>query len=254
MVQLFKPRAPQTASAILANVRVRANAGSASKNGFLSNPAVEDKALLRLDGLLGKLKSLGIDPSPFIARVAVLEAEAPARRSLIADSLLLDLATAVKNGRERARILSDLRERRAELSEMNSTEATSLRSEIDEALAGLSSSNETELIKRADFLIEAEVHAMAAEERRRAVLEGLASLGYEVSEGMATVWVTGGRVVLRKAANPGYGVELSGGSQSDLLQVRVVGIGNPAVACDAQRDQDMQTIWCSEFDSNAFSP
>ena len=26
--------------------------------------------------------------------------------------------------------------------------------------------------------------------------------------GMATAWVTGGRVVLRKTANPGYGVEL----------------------------------------------
>jgi hypothetical protein len=40
---------------------------------------------------------------------------------------------------------------------------------------------------------------MAAVERRRAVLEGLASLGYEVSEGMATAWVKQGRVVLRKA-------------------------------------------------------
>lgn len=45
---------------------------------------------------------------------------------------------------------------------------------------------------------------------------------------MATAWVTGGQVVLRKPANPGYGVELSGGSQSDVLQVRAVGIGNPA--------------------------
>jgi hypothetical protein len=168
---------------------------------------------------LGELKSLNIDPSPFSARVAILEAEVSARRPLMADSLLLDLATAVKNGRERARILSELRERRAELSEMNSPEAASLRSEIDEALAGSSSGRESELIKRADFLVEAEVRAMAAEERRRAVLEGLASLGYEVSEGMATAWINGGRVVLRKAANPGYGVELSGGSKSDLRQV-----------------------------------
>jgi hypothetical protein len=45
---------------------------------------------------------------------------------------------------------------------------------------------------------------------RSAVLEGLAGLGYEVTEGMSTAWVNGGRVVLRKAASPGYGVELSG--------------------------------------------
>lgn len=35
-----------------------------------------------------------------------------------------------------------------------------------------------------------------------AVMLRAASLGYEVSEGMATAWVTGGQVVLRKPANP----------------------------------------------------
>jgi hypothetical protein len=84
---------------------------------------------------------------------------------------------------------------------------------------------------------------MAAEERRRAVLEGLASLGYEVSEGMMTDWVSGGRIVLRKPANPGYGVDLSGGSQTDVMQVRAVGIGHPADPRDAGRDKDMETIW-----------
>ena len=190
----------------------------------------------------------GIDSGPFSAHVAALEAEPPARRSLIADSLLLDLATAVKDGRARTRLVNQLRERRAELSEMKSPEAASLLAEIDSALAIPSASDEQELVKRADFLIEEEFKAMAAEERRRAVLEGLASLGYEVSEGMATAWVQNGKIVLRKAANPGYGVELSGGSKSDLLQVRAVGIGSSAEPRDANRDRDMETIWCGEFD------
>jgi hypothetical protein len=185
----------------------------------------DDQALLRVDGLLGELSALGVDPSPFSGQIAALEAETPPRRALLADSLLLDLASAVRNGRERARVMSDLRERHAELSEMKSPEAAMLLSEIKQALAQ-PAGNEFELVKRADFLIKSEMHVMAAEERRRAVLEGLASLGYEVSEGMATAWVEGGRVVLRKAASPGYGVELSGGSQSDVLQVRAVSIGN----------------------------
>jgi hypothetical protein len=183
----------------------------------------DDQALLRVDGLLGELSALGVDPSPFSGQIAALEAETPPRRALLADSLLLDLASAVRN--ERARVMSDLRERHAELSEMKSPEAAMLLSEIKQALAQ-PAGNEFELVKRADFLIKSEMHVMAAEERRRAVLEGLASLGYEVSEGMATAWVEGGRVVLRKAASPGYGVELSGGSQSDVLQVRAVSIGN----------------------------
>lgn len=96
------------------------------------------------------------------------------------------------------------------------------------------------------MLIETELFAIATEARRQAVLEGLASLGYEVTEGMATAWVKDGRVVLLKAANPGYGVELSG--NAGLLQVRAVGIGDPAEARDAVRDRDMETIWCGEFE------
>src|SRR5260370_41825153 len=102
---------------------------------------------------------------------------------------------------------------------MKSPEAAMLLSEIKGALAQ-PAGNELDLVKRADFLIESEVHVMAAGVCRRAVLEGLASLGYEVSEGMAAAHVPGGRGVLRKGASTGYGVELSGGSQSDLLQRR----------------------------------
>jgi len=44
------------------------------------------------------------------------------------------------------------------------------------------------------------------------------------------------------------GVELSGGSQADVMQVRAVGIGNPAEARDPIRNRDMETIWCGEFE------
>jgi hypothetical protein len=131
---------------------------------------------------------------------------------------------------------------------MKSPEASSLRSEIGKCLRGDSQGNEAELLQRAGFLIEAEVQTMAAGERRRAVLESLAGLGYEVSEGMTTAWVTGARVVLRKAANPGYGVELSGGSKSDLLQVRAVAFGNSTGTRETSRDRDTETIWCGEFE------
>lgn len=208
----------------------------------------EDETLLRVDGFLGELKGLGIDLGPFSARISALEVASPSRRNLLADSLILDLATAVKNGRQHKRLQSDLRARHAELSEMNSSEAATLRLDIGKSLSGVSPGNETELLQRADFLIEAEVQSMAAEERRRAVLEGLAGLGYEVSEGMATAWVDSGRVVLRKAANPRYGVELSGGSKSDLLQVRAVAFGGSADKRDTSQDRDIETIWCGEFE------
>lgn len=206
-----------------------------------------DPVLLKVDELLGELKGLGVDPSPFSARVTALEAAPPSRQALVADSLLLDLTSTVKTARERQRIIAELRERQAELAQMRSPDAVALSAEIEQMLGG-APGTEAELIKRADALIEAEVRAIAAEARRQAVLEGLGSLGYEVSDGMATAWVQDGRIVLRKAANPGYGVELSGGAQSDLLQVRAIGIGDPAEGRDPLRDRDMETIWCSEFE------
>ncbi|WP_259259016.1 hypothetical protein [Bradyrhizobium japonicum] len=71
-----------------------------------------------------------------------------------------------------------------------------------------------ELVKRADLLIEEEFKAMAAEERRRAVLEGLAGLGYEVSKGMATAWVQNGQIVIRKQGDGGRGAQACGARRS----------------------------------------
>jgi len=251
-LMLHSPTATKGVSDLQRDIAARLGAGEkrVSLEEWTSQQpgATEDKALLRVDEFLGELKGLGIDPGPFSARISSLELEPAARRSLLADSLLLDLAAAVKNGREHARLLGDLRARHAELSEMKSPEAASLRSELAKSLSGGLEGREAELLQRADFLIEAEVQSMAAEERRRAVLEGLSALGYEVSEGMATAWVDGGRVVLRKAANPGYGVELSGGSKSDLLQVRAVAFGNSTDTRDTSRDRDIETIWCGEFE------
>ncbi|YCI88526.1 hypothetical protein M1D99_12320 [Pseudomonas sp. R3-41] len=48
-------------------------------------------------------------------------------------------------------------------------------------------------------LIASHLQNQAALARREAVLDGLASLGYEVREGMATAWVETGKVVLRKS-------------------------------------------------------
>jgi hypothetical protein len=75
------PTAQNSAERDLAN-RLGADEPRISLEEWISQQpaATEDKALLRVDGLLGELKSLNIDPSPFSARVAVLEAEVPARR------------------------------------------------------------------------------------------------------------------------------------------------------------------------------
>jgi hypothetical protein len=206
-----------------------------------------EEAGLRIDRHLAELSALGIDTQPFEVRASVAAAEGPPRQALLADSLLVDLARAIKEGRERASRLADLRQRAAELSAYESSKARTLRERVAAALLAEDAASAPDLIRQADAMVAEELHVLAAAARRRAVLQGLASLGYEVNEGMATAWVQGRRVVLRKAANPDYGVELSGGTQSDRLQVRAVGFGSPQMARNAARDRDIETAWCGEF-------
>ena len=73
-------------------------------------------------------------------------------------------------------------------------------------------------------------------------------LGYEVSEGMATAWVTGGQVVLRKPANPGYGVRTLWWVAVGCLAGEGRGHRESGETRDPGRDRDMETLWCGEFE------
>ena len=101
-----------------------------------------------------------------------------------------------------------------------------------------------ELTERCNAILTAHLQQQAALARRQAVLQGLASLGYEVREGMATAWAQTGRVVLRKPATPGYGLEVGGKADNGRLQLRAVALNANR---DSQRDRDIETLWCGEF-------
>jgi hypothetical protein len=214
-----------------------------------ARPTVADASIdLKIDGHLAELTVLGVDPSAFAQRAAALLDEPPMRQGLLADSLLVELAQAVKEARGRAAQLAALRQCAAELGLDDSSEARDLASRIDAAVMTEDVSAAATLMKEAERLTLERLQRRAAEARRWAVLEGLARLGYQVTEGMATAWVQDGRVVLKKASSPGYGVELSGGTKSDRLQMRAVAFGSPSVARDTSRDRDIETLWCSEVE------
>ncbi len=61
---------------------------------------------------------------------------------------------------------------------------------------------------------------------------------------MATAWAQTGRVVLRKPATPGYGLEVGGKADNGRLQLRAVALNANR---DSQRDRDIETLWCGEF-------
>jgi hypothetical protein len=210
-----------------------------------------DKVIERIEHDISEFRAhAGAEAAaPFLSRMAALDKESVAsRRALLGDSLLVDLAAATRDQRKKAELTSQLEELNAQLARLQTNSARALCAEIDAILTKLDSAKMPALIEKAAGYLAAEMKARAISGRRLAVLEGLASLGYEVSEGMATAWVKNGRIVLRRAASPDYGIEIGGGADADRLQVRAVGLGTKDVPRDAARDRDMEAIWCSEFE------
>jgi hypothetical protein len=212
--------------------------------------ATIDKRDVRLDTLMAEIETLD-DPDtaqPFKERVAAIAAEGSAeRRALLTDSLVLDLSE--RSRRRRADVVraGNLREVQTGLRALGTPETRAMEAQIDSMLQSAVLSGADELVTQAQALIDREMAKLAATARRRAVLQGLAELGYEVRETMATAWARDGRLVIRKPGTTDYGVELGATADVSRLQVQLVGSERPAAARDAGRDRDMETIWCSEF-------
>lgn len=202
----------------------------------------------RLDGLLAELGILE-GAGDFARRAdAVMREPDASRRALLTDSLVMDAAAHVAALRRREAASMRLREAAASLAALSSPEAATLRTRLAAAAEDGSMATEGALVAEAVAMVEGEARAAAAAARRRAVLAGLASLGYEVRETMAAAWERDGRIVIRKPGTTDYGVELGAPADAARLQVRLVGSARPAVPRDARRDADQETIWCSEFD------
>ncbi|ALM83939.1 hypothetical protein [Bordetella sp. N] len=206
-----------------------------------------DPALARLDRGIGEASVFldAADVAGFTSRIAAIDMEqAGPRRSLLLDSLILDLSAAVAAGRARHAALATLRELAADLGAYRSADAAAFVEQV--AQYGEATSAESIAASQAagNELIVRLRQQQAEAARRTAILNGLAKLGYEVNEGMATAWASGGRVVVKKPSLPGYGVEVGGQVQTGRLQVRAVSL---TANRDVSRDKDVETLWCGDF-------
>jgi hypothetical protein len=169
----------------------------------------------------------------------------PANRSLLVDSLEIDLIQAVAKAKQRSALELRLRMLAEELAAVDSEHAKKVSgtivAQIDKPSYLL-----LHLEKEAEVVLQQVREATAARSRREAVLEGLAQLGYQVSEGLETAWVQDGKVVLKRTSQPGYGVEISGKIDSGRVQMRTVAIRSSGSAIDSARDRDAETIFCSD--------
>lgn len=222
--------------------RLKDGQGSTSFADWLKkrSDGPEDPAIARIEQRMAEIAQFGSTEreEEWLARIAEAEALDGARRHLILDHLEVQTGQA----------LTGLRKRAAALSALNllMAEAAVAGVELDELAEAIDSRTADELSASAESLkerIEAARAQRAIAARRAAVLEGLSALGYEVSEGMETLWASEGRLVVKSAARPDYGVELAG---NERLQLRPVAFERGGRGPDSGRDRDAETIWCGD--------
>jgi hypothetical protein len=209
-----------------------------------------DKSSARLDALLAEIE-ISSDASvaqEFVARAAAIAGEeSEQRRALLTDSLILDAAEDARRRQDQEAKFNKLRAMQASLEGLATPPAIVMAGSIARVLRTGDAAGTDNLMAEGASIIESETRDLAAVSRRRAILTGLASLGYEVREGMTTSWVRDGRIIVRKPGTPDYGVELGAPADAARLQIRLVGSDRPSTARSTQRDRDQEAIWCSEF-------
>jgi hypothetical protein len=203
----------------------------------------------RLDKLLAEVEATEEEVAePFLARVTLIEQESSvSRRSLLTDSLILDLVAHSNERKTKELAIASMREIRSELRRLTSKSSKDLEALLTKAIDSNDTSSSKLLSDKGVALLKEETKAMAGASRRDAILKGLSELGYEVRENMATAWAEDGRIVVRKPNEKGYGVELGAVEDAERMQVQLVSFEQANDASKASRDRDRETIWCSEF-------
>lgn len=190
----------------------------------------------KLDTLLASLNLEAEFAADEFSKRLVQAIHAPdPQKNLLLDSLELDLAKAVAASRADSALALEFRLSVAELASFDAGKA-----QVFEGLAA----TEARLAELKSAIAGAQSE-QAATARRNALLRNLSSLGYEAAEGLETAWVQDGKIVLRKPAQPGYGVEVSGDGAAGRVQMRVVAFDGETAA-DAARDRDAETLWCGD--------
>ena len=239
---LAKRSAVRKASRELAD-RLRGDEVPASFADWLAAlPASDiDPAIARIDARIAELAPLVDEPTSagWSERLDEAVAAEPARRGLLLDGLDVATARALSKARRRAAAETDVGLLAAEL-DAAGLETGSLR----DGLAALDADAIAGRINQARAALEAHRRVRASAARRTAVLKGLTGLGYEVTEGMRTTWVRDGKLIVRSATRPDYGVEVS--AAGERMQMRPVAFEAGGDGPDLSRDRDAETIWCGD--------
>ncbi len=206
----------------------------------------------RLDHLIAEMETLfpGTENDRFAERASTI-AKVPSnhQKALLTDSLILDLASECKARREQLAVNQILMELKAELADDAAHDLSALRLEIDKAITNPPSLQSVErLAGNIRDQQRQELSKQFSANKRKAILNAFAELGYEIRDGMETFWTKNGKLVVTKLETPTIGVELGAGDSLDRLQMRAVAVTSKDQKRDQSNDVYVETAWCGEID------
>lgn len=202
----------------------------------------------RLDTVLAELEVLAPEEifQQFGVRARGIADEAAERRALLEDSLIIDATRALQEVRASTAVSVRADEVVEQLRAAGNGASATLRARIEAARSKPAALRS--VVDEAVAFVDEHLKRLAADARRQAILRGLADLGYEVREGMATALALDGRVVLARPGATDYGVEIGAPPDAGRLQVRVVGSDRPSTSRSVDRDRQAEEQWCGDVD------
>ena len=203
----------------------------------------------RLSKLMVQIELLGAaNIMVFRRRADEIAAESdPDRRAVLTDSIVMELADAVRMEQLRVELVGKADALRMGLSRVATPLGSSAAAQLEAAMERDDLGTLEAAVTLAEEVVAGADQKAAADSRRAAVLGGLAKLGYRVDEGMATAWSQNGRIVVAKPQVLDYGIELGATPDGQTMQVRLVGSASPSSPRNRERDTKMEGTWCSEF-------
>lgn len=244
--KLFKPAERQLGAEQLAlAARLAGGEPAQDFDAWRQKLEVSSPRLEAIFGHISELELLGqTERALELSREVSLTIAAP--DNSIRDMRLDSLVISLKKAKEDAVEIEKLRRKTALLgAALGRYEEAQDAIKMLQGVAALGVKSELQVAVTAGEQKLAELHAaQVADARRRAVLDGLQQLGYQVHEQLSTATSLGGRLVVRNPAISNYGVEIAASAGMDKLQVRTVAFDSNR---DASGDIPAEQRWCDDF-------
>lgn len=215
-------------------------------------PAESDPTLTKLEKLLSSMASLEscANWADLMRQVESIRGESDlAQRRTLYEALAISFNAQLRHLREVNAWRKELRKLLGQIMLSSSPAVLAIAEDLTKYDRAGRVVDLSELRARVAVALAQEDAEQRSQRRRSAVLGSLAELGYEVEEGLETGLVQGGKLVMRKAAEDEYAIELVANNDCSIVQTAVIRYAANPERSPYQhlRDREREETWCRDY-------